>query len=168
MRIIKVAKFTKKLLLKTGGDFLQGPYHDFFICESNKDINSFLGKKSDFRIDDDLFRYFSDFFQWIKIYNPSTKVYSYNFNYWGISIIEKNDCKSLLEILLGLEKIFLVAPVNFSLNVGYEFIDKKKNGEYIYIQYEKEYILKIIMNLIEYCNIVLNSEEEIAILHFGI
>lgn len=34
--------------------------------------------------------------------------------------------------------------------------------------YEKEYILKIIMNLIEYCNIVLNSEEETAILHFGV
>ena len=69
--------------------------------KSNKDINSFLGKKSDFRIDDDLFRYFSDFFQWIKIYNPSTKAYRYNFNYLGISIIEKNDCKSFLEMLLG-------------------------------------------------------------------
>ena len=115
-----------------------------------------------FEIHDDILRYFNDYFNWIKMYNPSKKEQINGFCYWGITIIKNENIKELKILINSLINIFLNSPDNFTLTGYYNL----KNKIYDKININRNKLLEILNKFILLIEKVINNGG--YILHYGI
>jgi len=115
-----------------------------------------------FEIHDDILRYFNDYFNWIKMYNPSKKEQINGFCYWGITIIKNENIKELKNLINSLINIFLNSPDNFTLTGYYNL----KNKIYDKININRNKLLEILNKFILLIEKVINNGG--YILHYGI
>jgi hypothetical protein len=78
-----------------------------------------------FEIHDDILKYFIDYFNWIKMYNPSKNEQINGFCYWGITIIKNENIKDLKILIDSIINIFENSPKEIILTGCYNLNNKK-------------------------------------------
>lgn len=162
--------------------------HDFVLLNKNEfsydDCCELVGKVShDVSIHDDLIIYFNDFLKWIPTYNPSLKVRHTGLNYYGVTVIDGDGAKEAFQLFSSLVNILKLSPKVLTLTGEYTFIhayddviDPNENVDrilrqtagYEKIVMQKSEVIRQFEILAELMRKVIDSNNALYVLHFGI
>ena len=143
--------------------------HDFFLMD--RLVVDLTSSPTDYilhtSIDDDLILYFMDFIKWIPSFNPAKSEIMTGICYNGVTVIYKDGAIIFNKILNGIISIFQCAPESFSLT-GNDLIEDGNDYFNNKIICLKSFILQIINDLIKMTLIIIESNDDLYILHRGI
>lgn len=112
--------------MNTQGAYRQqvtGPYHDFWLCPADLDYNQgwhqFVGLKSSVRLSNDIFTYCADSLSWIPCINPATNRALQGLNWYGPSVITKDEISTFHQVIIAWSILFSQGPSEMILNCGY-------------------------------------------------
>ncbi|MCU4638989.1 hypothetical protein [Acinetobacter courvalinii] len=162
--------------------------HDFVLSNKNEfsydNCCELIDKVSyDVSIHEDLIRYFYDFFKWVPTYNPILKVKHTGLNYYGLTIIDIEGAEEMLILLSSLVNILKLSPNVLRLTGAYTYvhaddnvIDPNKKVDRIFretagyekIVMQKSEVIRQFEILAELMRKVIDSNNALYVLHFGI
>ena len=162
--------------------------HDFVLLNKNEfsyeDCCELAGKISyDVSIDDDLILYFMDYLKWLPTYSPLLKIRMHGLDYHAMTIIDIEGATEALILFSNLVNILKLAPNVLKLTGAYTFmyadddiIDPNEKVDRIFretagyekIVMQKSEVIRQFEILAELMRKVIDSNNALYVLHFGI
>ncbi|NUF33095.1 hypothetical protein HUN19_03790 [Acinetobacter oleivorans] len=162
--------------------------HDFVLLNKNEfsyeDCCELAGKISyDVSIDDDLILYFMDYLKWLPTYSPLLKIRMHGLDYHAMTIIDIQGATEALILFSSLVNILKLAPNVLKLTGAYTFmyadddmidpnekVDRilKETAGYEKIMLYKSKVIQQFEILAELMRKVIDSNNTLYVLHFGV
>lgn len=139
-----------------------GLYHEFTILDSNMNVMNIKYCKENMEVSmsDVLFCYMNDSFEWIKGKWNGMKE-KQGLNYYGYTVLERQEIVKLQHIMEGWIKLFEQAPDTFCLTGFY-----MEDGRYERNQMKKKELIQELRMLVHLCKKA--QKKDGKILHYGI
>lgn len=162
--------------------------HDFVLLNKNEfsyeDCCELAGKISyDVSIDDDLILYFMDYLKWLPTYSPLLKIRMHGLDYHAMTIIDIEGATEALILFSSLVNILKLAPNILKLTGAYTYVQADDNvidpnekvdrifretAGYEKIVMQKSEVIRQFEILAELMRKVIDSNNALYVLHFGI
>lgn len=136
--------------------------HDFTSLFDYKRANS----EDVITLNDDLFGYFGDSLKWIPTFDPIKNKMMMGFNYYGISIMNKESMTKFITVMTSWRELFQAAPENINLQGPFFWIDEPASGQYKQLEYDKDVLINNLEELILIGQKV--KDQDYVIVYFGI
>jgi hypothetical protein len=154
---------------------MAGLNHDFLLLSSREhsytDFMKWINNPQAVQIHDDVIDYMQDTLNWITCYNPAKKMMKHKgLNLCGPTIIKRDGAISADKIFTSWASLLSNGPKEIKLTGAYGWIEgeNKETGSYSVIKADRDEIVERFKELADFSKQVVNSNDELFILHLGI
>lgn len=152
---------------------MAGPNHDFLLLSRSEhpysEYMKWFRNSEAIEIDDDLLGYVSDTLKWVVCYNPGNKMNKMiGLNWYGPSIIKHDGAQMLKQIFENWASLLSNGPERLQLTGYFGWDEEQTKGQYELLTYDRDNIIKTFRTLAAYAKQVINSQDDLYILHLGI
>lgn len=135
--------------------------HDFYVVDEKFNMDNINSYRDKIEISDSIIQYINDSLKWVTM-SWNNKKNKEGINYYGSTVIKKQDVKSFKNIIKCWNNLFLNAPNKFYIKGNFLYEEDK----YEKIFLDKTVVIKQFELLQEACEFALIHDK--VILHIGI
>jgi hypothetical protein len=154
---------------------MAGIHHDFLLLSSREysytDYLKWINNPGALQVDDDVLTYIQDTLSWITCHNPARRMTKHKgLNFYGPTVIKKDGATDAASIFGAWANLFSAGPKSIELTGNYGWIEgeNKETGSYSKIYMDRDAIVEIFKELANFSRQVVESNDELFILHLGI
>jgi len=152
---------------------MSGFDHDFLLLSrsdhSYSDYKRWLNSPDALHIHDDLLSYINDTLKWIVCYNPANKMEKLiGLNWYGPSVIKQDGAALVKQVFENWASLFASGPPILNLTGNYAWRHEQRQGAYAVLEFDRDQTVKTFRTLASYAKRVLDSNDELFLLHLGI
>ena len=154
---------------------MAGLNHDFMLLSSREhsynDFTKWINDPSAIQIHDDVMGYIQDTLNWVTCYNPAKKMMKHTgLNFYGPTIIKSDGAIVADKIFTAWADLFSNGPNEITLTGNYAWIEgaSKETGSYSVVKADRDKIVEGFKELAGFSKQVIDSKDELFILHLGI
>ena len=153
---------------------MAGQDHDFLLLSdeeySSTDLLEWMDNPQAIQIHDDVLQYMLDTLNWITCYNPDLNMTKHNgLNLYGTTIIKSDGALCAEKVFAAWASMFSNGPKTIQLTGAYGwFGDDRETGSYMKLIVDRDEMVAKFTALANFAKRVVDSKNDLLILHLGI
>ena len=154
---------------------MAGLNHDFLLLSIRENSYTYymrwINNPLAVQIHDDVMDYIQDTLNWVTCYNPAKKMMKHSgLNFCGPTIIKSDGAVVTTKIFTAWANLLSNGPKEIKLTGPYGWIEgeSKETGSYSAIKVDRDEVVERFKKLADFSKQVVDSEDELFILHLGI